>query len=108
MKKFISTLVFCCAFISSSVLAHADHGLLGSANAIDVATKTVQKMTFKDLGYKVGKLGESWKSNDNVQYSIFQQTPDYFIIQAANKIEKNSILIKVGNGRQVIGVTSGE
>lgn len=104
MKSLISVVAICFALASNGVFAHGDHGMISGQNAINIATKSVQKMTFKDMDFDVGKLDESWKSTDDVSYTLHQTTSEYYVIKAENKLKNDHILIVVSMNGQVVDV----
>ncbi|MBV1931231.1 MAG: hypothetical protein KUG71_05895 [Porticoccaceae bacterium] len=60
MKKILRTMLLLTLITPANMgLAHSDHSTIDAQSAIQIANKSVQQMTFKDLGYQAGKLDAS-------------------------------------------------
>jgi len=104
MKKLLSTLLFCAVFVSGGVLAHADHGIISGQQAISIAAKSVKQMTFKDFGFEVGKLDDSWKDLSPEKFSVVSVEEEYYVVSASNSDAAKQVFFKIANNGQVLDV----
>jgi len=104
MKKLVSAAALCCILISGGAMAHADHGIISSQQAVAIAVKSVQQMTFKDFGFAVGKLDTSWKALEAKQFSVVSIEEGFYIVSAVNSSKAEQIFIKIANNGQVLDV----
>ena len=102
MKKLVSAAALCCILISGGAMAHADHGIISSQQAVAIAVKSVQQMTFKDFGFEVGKLGDSWKEVAAEQFSVVSIEEGYYVVSAKNA--DKTLFFKISNGGRVLDV----
>jgi hypothetical protein len=70
MNKILSIIALCAALLSVNVYAHDDHGVISGQKALSIAAKSINKMTFKDVGFAVVKLDDTWMSPDKSQFAI--------------------------------------
>lgn len=106
MKKFISVAALCSALVSGNALAHADHGMISGQKAISIAVKSVQQMTFKDFGFEVGKLDESWKEVKSEQFSVLRVEENFYVVSASTNKNDKQLFFKIANNGQVLDVKS--
>ncbi len=104
MKKLSLLLFIALMFNVSSVLAHSGHGKISAKQAIQLAVKLTQKLTFKDLGYKVGKLSDSWKSSTTQDYQLYAVHMNRYIISASNSTDDTSIYFLMTMSGEVLKV----
>ena len=76
---------------TGTALAHGDHGKISAKQAIQVANKVTQKLTFKDLGFNVGKLDESWKALTTEEFKLYAAQDNRYKVSAFNK-DKNKVI----------------
>lgn len=104
MKILLLTLSFFFASVSTQVMAHSDHGHINGQAAVSIAEHSLLKLTFKDLGFEVGKLDQSWKNTSRDQVSIIEIKDDFYIISAKNIKNNKTIYMKIGNNGQLFDV----
>ncbi|OZB37453.1 MAG: hypothetical protein B7X50_12455 [Alishewanella sp. 34-51-39] len=123
MKKLVSAAALCCILISGGTLAHADHGTISSQQAVAIAVKSVQQMTFKDsqqavaiavksvqqmtfkdFGFAVGKLNASWKEPEAKQFSVVSIEEGFYIVSAVNSSKAEQVFFKIANNGQILDV----
>jgi len=68
---------------------------IDTQSAIQIASKSIQQMTFKDLGYQAAKLDASWKSVriEDIEVVDFKDT--FFMLRAVNKAINKSVYLKI-------------
>jgi len=104
MNKLISIVALGGAMLTSNVQAHGDHGVISGQKAVRIAATPIQKMTFKDAGFEVGKLDESWKNIDKSQLSITSVEDNFYVISASNPSNENKLYFQIAKNGQVIAV----
>jgi hypothetical protein len=72
MKILMYTILLITLLKQITVHAHQGHNEISSDNAINIASKSLKKLTFKDLGYDVGKLEASWKSLNDSNFNVLE------------------------------------
>jgi len=104
MKAIIRT-ILCIVFIGPGIaFAHQGHAVINSETALIVANKSVKQLTFKDLGFAVGKLDSSWKSLTDSNFSVIEVLDKTFIISATNSTDNKVIYIEIAKNGKVLGV----
>ncbi|APE06164.1 MAG: hypothetical protein CL600_06055 [Alteromonas sp.] len=106
MKKALTAAVLCCTLISGSTLAHGEHGVISGQNAISITAKYVKQMTFKDFGFEVGKLDESWKGLPSEKFSIVSVEEEFYVVSASNSEAAKQIFFKIANNGQLLDVNA--
>lgn len=106
MNKLLAVLVICSALFAVKSFAHGDHGVISGQKALSIAAKAINKMTFKDLGFEVGKLDGSWKAIDNTQLSIVSIEDTFFLVSATNSSNDEKVYFKIAKNGQVLAVKS--
>ena len=105
MKMIIRTVISTALIIASSVaFAHKNHGVISSETALNIANKAVKQLTFRDLGFEVGKLDASWNLLTDTNFSVIRALDKTFIISATNTTSKNVIYFEIANNGEVLGV----
>ena len=104
MKKTLSAAVLLCALISGNALAHGYHGVISGQQATRIAAKSVKQMTFKDFGFEVGKLDESWKDLTPEKFSVVSVEEEFYVVSASNSDAAKQVFFKIANNGQVLGV----
>ncbi len=61
-------------------------------------------MTFKDAGFEVGKLDESWKNIDKSQLSIASVEDNFYVVSASNASNEDKLYFQIAKNGQVISV----
>lgn len=106
MKNLIVMLFVGLMLNTGTALAHGDHGKISAKQAIQVANKVTQKLTFKDLGFNVGKLDESWKALSTEDFKLFAAQANRYIVSAFNKAENKTIYFLMTMNGEVLKVNS--
>lgn len=104
MNKLISIVALCGALLTSNVQAHDGHGVISGQRAINISATLIKKMTFKDAGFEVGKLDESWKNIDKSQLSITSVEDNFYVVSASNPSNENKLYFQIAKNGQVIAV----
>ncbi|MEZ5528646.1 MAG: DUF6488 family protein [Porticoccaceae bacterium] len=106
MKLFLRTLLLLSLFTPAGLaLAHGDHGTISETWAKQVAAKTVQQMTFKDMGHQAGKLDASWKSVQPSDIKVVTVGKEFYVLHVTNSETKQSLSIKIAFTGQVLEAT---
>ena len=104
MNKLISIIALCGALITVSAQAHDGHGEISGQKAISISATLIKKLTFKDAGYEVGKLDESWKNIDKSQISVNEVEEHYYVVSATNPRSEGKLYFQIAKNGQVIAV----
>ena len=104
MNKLISIVALCGALLTGNVQAHGDHGVISGQKAVSIAATHIQKMTFKDAGFEVGKLDESWKNIDKSQLSIASVEDNFYVVSASNASNEDKLYFQIAKNGQVLAV----
>lgn len=86
--------------------AHGDHGKISVKEALQVAAKTTKQLTFKDFGFKVGKLDESWKTLTAEDFKLLGVEANRYVISAVNKTENKKIYFLMTMTGEVLKVNT--
>jgi hypothetical protein len=105
MKTVLTTLTLIIALFSCTVFAHSEHAQISAQQAIKLAVKSANKMTFKDVGFEVGKLDSSWKNVTESNTAIESVDTGYFIVKANNTTLNTIIYFKITLEGQVLDVS---
>lgn len=105
MKKIFAGLVVSLMFMSSHVAAHADHGKISGQVAVEVAAKAAKQMTFKDFGFDIGKLDESWKDTAKTNFAVSSMERDYYIVRGIHAESEQKVYFKIAENGMVIDVS---
>jgi len=106
MKNIIAALFITLMFSTSSAFAHDDHRKISANAAIQIAAKATQQLTFKDFGFKVGKLGENWKDLTKDDFKLYAAEANRYIVSANNKAENKTIYFLMTMSGEVLKVNS--
>ncbi len=106
MKTLIAALFISLLFSAGSVFAHSDHGKISPNAALQIAAKATQQLTFKDFGFKVGKLNESWKNLTSDDFKLYAAEANRYVISANNQSESKSIYFLMTMSGEVLKVNS--
>lgn len=104
MKNIIAALFITLIFSTSSAFAHTDHGKISPKEAMKIAAKAIQKLTFKDFGFKVGKLSENWKYLTKNDFKLYAAEANRYIVSANNKSENKTIYFLMSMSGEVLKV----
>lgn len=104
MTKLIVTLFIVLLFNTGSAFAHGEHGKISAKEAIQVAIKANQKLTFKDFGFKVEKLNESWKKLAKDDFKLYAAQANRYIVSASNKANNKTIYFLMSMSGEVLKV----
>jgi len=105
MKNLIAALLVTLT-LSTTAVAHSDHGKISPKAAIQIATKATQQLTFKDFGFKVGKLDENWKNLTSEDFKLYSAEANRYIVSANNKSENETIYFLMTMSGEVLSVNS--
>lgn len=106
MKNLIAALFITLMFSTNSVFAHTDHEKISPKTAIQIAVKATQKLTFKDFGFKVGKLSENWKDLTTEDFKLHAAEGNQYVVSANNKSENKTIYFLMTMSGEVLKVNS--
>lgn len=106
MKKYLSAVALCSVFFCANISAHSDHGAINGQTAINIAAKSAKQMTFKDFGFEVGKLDESWKHLAISQFSIISVEEGYYVVRAGEAGSEKQVFFKIDKSGQVLNATN--
>lgn len=84
--------------------AHEGHDVISSETALSIANKSVNQLTFKDLGYEIGKLDPTWKSLTMTDFSIEQILEEAFIVSATNTSNNMVIYFEIAKNGKVLSI----
>ena len=111
MKMMIRTVItkalLIASVVSSVAFAHQSHDTISSETALNIVNKSLKQLTFKDLGFEVGKLDASWKLLSDSNLRVIQTLDKTFIISATNATDtpsKNVIYFEIAKNGKVLGV----
>lgn len=104
MKFLVFTLLLSALVGQGNALAHADHDVISGQTAIDIASKSVKRLAFKDFGFEVGKLDASWKELGSGNFSMVEVLEDSYIVSAKNTVSQHTIYFHIGSNGQVFNV----
>lgn len=108
MKIIIRVLFLIACIWQSAAFAHEGHNEISSETALNIASKSVQQLTFKDFGYQVGKLNASWKSATDVNFNVVEVFKKAFVVSATNSSTNQVIYFEIAKNGRVIGVKGAE
>lgn len=106
MKKRLKVLTLCAVLNMGNAYAHGDHdepAVISPEGAISIANKSVQQLTFKELGFAVGKLDASWKTLTAQDLSVVSIEDSFYVVSAKNS--ESTLYFKVAFDGQVMDVT---
>ncbi|GAC20680.1 DUF6488 family protein [Paraglaciecola arctica] len=106
MKIILRTLLLIAYIGQGAAIAHQDHNEITSETALGIANKFVQQLTFKDFGYEVGQLNESWKSLTEANFSVIEVLEKSFIVSAANSSTNTVIYFEIAKNGSVLSVNA--
>lgn len=95
MKSLLIAAAVSIAVYSGPTLSHGSHGVVNESGAIEVATRTVQKMTVRDMGYTAGKLSPEWRKIDESQVTLVESGEGYYLVQVTNATDGETVQVKV-------------
>ncbi|WP_199525485.1 DUF6488 family protein [Pseudoalteromonas sp. bablab_jr011] len=106
MNRLFTTALICIALVSVGALAHSGHDLINDQKAMNIAAKSIKKMTFKDYGFEVGKLDASWKEVANDKLSIVHVEEGYYVVKVENNQNEKNIFFKIAKTGELLDVKS--
>lgn len=96
MKQLLRTLLLVILTTPAGLtMAHTGHGVINEETALQIAYKTVQQMTFKDFGFPVGKLEDSWKSVKPEDIQIVEVGDAFYVLRITQTETKQSLSMKI-------------
>lgn len=84
--------------------AHEGHDEISRETAIKIANKSVQQLTFTDLGYQIGKLDSSWKSLKDNDFDVVEASEKSYVVSATNNKTNNVIYFEIAKNGKVLEV----
>lgn len=91
-------------FTPVAAFAHGSHGIISGQKAISIANSSLKRLAFKDYGFEVGKLDESWKTVTKDTLNVVDVENEFYIISAKNTVTNKTLYLQVGNNGQVMDV----
>lgn len=88
---------------ASLVDAHGGHKSINGQEAIMITSKTIQQMTFKDLGFEAGKLGSQWKNLTSDDIDVLNIIEGHYIVKASLSDTEN-VYFQISPNGQVVDV----
>lgn len=113
MKTLIN-LLFVVGILSSGALhAHpGGHGEMrleiGDTQALDIVRSMTKALTFKDRGYSVGKIDESWAKVSKQQFTLVEESSSAFIFKATNPENGQTLFFDISKSGRVQSVKEAE
>lgn len=104
MKVITRALFLVTCIWQSAAFAHQGHNEITSETALNIASKSVQQLTFKDFGYQVGKLDASWKSATDSNFNVVEVLEKTFVVSATNSSNNEIIYFEIAKNGKVISV----
>lgn len=108
MKKIVRTAISTALLIAcigaGSAIAHQGHDVISSDTALSIANKSVKQLTFKDLGYDIGKLDASWKSVTDSDFSVTPVFDNTFIVSVINTTTNEIIVFEIAKTGKVLAI----
>ncbi|MFC0116463.1 DUF6488 family protein [Pseudoalteromonas xiamenensis] len=106
MKKLFTLAALCGALLANNVIAHEDHdhNMISSQGALSIAEKSLKQMTFKDFGFAVGKLNDSWKGLPQENFKVVSIEESYYIVSVKNAADDKQLFFKIANNGRVLDV----
>lgn len=107
MKNLLITLLATFSLFAAGVQAHGDHGhdnILDEESAKNVVTVTVQKMTFRNMGYAAGKLDQSWQSVAGSDITLDTKDNASYVYNVTNSETGKVLSVKVMDSGEVESV----
>lgn len=80
----------------SVVMAHNDHGAINEDAAIQIANRTVKKMTFKDMGFQAGQLDSGWKSVSIENIDVVDSRDGFYVVSVSHQNTQEMVYFKIG------------
>jgi hypothetical protein len=84
---------------------HSSHDHMNSKAAISIVITSAQKMTFEDLGYKLGQLPASWKNITVADVKVLSDAGGVYIVSAINAEINKMLYFQIADDGDVIDVS---
>ncbi len=104
IRKVLSKALMIVSITSGVTFAHQNHDVISSEMALNIANKSMKQLTFRDLGFEVGKLDASWKLLTDANFNVLQVLDKTFIIRATNTTSKNVVYFEIAKNGKVLSV----
>jgi hypothetical protein len=104
IRTVVSTALIIASIASTVAFAHQNHDAISRETALNIANKAVKQLTFRDLGFEVGKHDSSWNLLTDTNFSVIRALDETFIISATNTTSKNVIYFEIAKNGKVLGV----
>jgi len=63
---------------------HPNEYWISENTARSIASATLRKLAFRDMGYQVGKLGPAWARLDSREFGLLETADGFFIVTVHN------------------------
>jgi hypothetical protein len=84
---------------------HSSHDHMNDKAAISIVITSAQKMTFEDLGYKLGQLPASWKNITVADVKVLSDAGGVYIVSAINAEINKTLYFQIADDGDVIVVS---
>tara|TARA_R110000851_G_scaffold129525_2_gene262332 strand:- start:28267 stop:28617 length:351 start_codon:yes stop_codon:yes gene_type:complete len=84
---------------------HSSHDHMNDKAAISIVITSAQKMTFEDLGYKLGQLPASWKNISVADVKVLSDAGGVYIVSAINAEINKTLYFQIADDGDVIVVS---
>jgi len=98
--------IFCLLSLAlcQGAIAHSEHSMISEGAALSIAKRAVSKLSFKDLGYNVGKLSKQWSLLKDTDFTLLDSKGNYFLVSATQTDIGKIIYLKITTSGQLISV----
>lgn len=103
MKTIFTFCLLSLAFCQGAI-AHSEHSAISEGAALSIAKRAVNKLSFKDLGYNVGKLPKQWSQLKDSDFTLLESKGNYYLVSAAQTDTGKIIYLKITTSGQVVSV----
>jgi hypothetical protein len=103
MKKIVMLVLVGLLSWTHQAMAHADHKHknISESAALDIAKKTVVKLTQKDVGLGFGKLPASWAELPAEKIKLHNKGAGHYIVSATNDTEAKILYVLISSEGEV-------
>ena len=84
---------------------HSRNSHMNEKKVISITIKTINKMTFKDLGYEAGKLPSSWEIINKADVNIVNVHEGSYVVIATNLQVKQTLYFRIDDDGDVVAVS---
>ncbi|MBE8168285.1 MAG: hypothetical protein HAW66_07960 [Shewanella sp.] len=87
---------------------HSEQPVLSTNGAVSVAVKAAKKMSFKDMGFAIGKLDKSWGELSSDKFELVESSKRGYVIAAINETTKERLIFTVSQAGELLDVAKKE